>query len=691
MKYQKIDLPNNKWIICEKELNIDKPKQTYTFAFDTETFQYLDGNKLSSSALINQLKDVPIAEIRKRVTTRVWCWQIYDEYNGFFMTNDFYKFLNYICLCQYKFGWCYNAKFDFAQIDYKLLANGKSLWSEHKEDKNTKGQPWTYSSLHNDMGARYCYKLWIPYRRKGKQQNRHIRTHSVDFRDFMNLFAGGLKRVLEDLDVLDNENQPIRKLSMEYQDVDEFNLTENEINYCCNDVKGLYFAIKKYNDSIEEQSNGESHIFGKQTNIMTAGGFAKAELLRALYPNIETKKKRLKHFQKLHSITGAQDNFFRQNHLYRGGICLVNEMHRGILHKAKNNNFLNRYDVNSEYPYAMSIMPDLIGKIKKITINEWQNIDKTKYECILALSSITGELKKGYVPVWFDPFQKKYVNIINETGLHLIYERELNEYEQWYDLEYTIDYVLIIKKGKNVYKKFVDDNYKLKNDAKKIGNKGVTACSKLKLNSSYGKLAERIERNTGHYELNEETGAIHFVIDGQENDMTSCMNILLGALVTAIARIWILSHIREICGDNMINNFYYIDTDSIHTTAVYKNADAYSLGGFKLEAQCVAWKYIAPKTYIDIETLENDCVLKFEPHTKGINISAVLKDFKEQEKLTLNYIDKRFKYGEQFNCLTALNVKGGKALVPIYKYLARPELAPQGFVQTGIDNTLMEV
>ena len=37
--------------------------------------------------------------------------------------------------------------------------------------------------------------------------------------------------------------------------------------------------------------------------------------------------------------------------------------------------------------------------------------------------------------------------------------------------------------------------------------------TKLKLNSSYGKLAERIERVVGHYELNEETGAIHFVHD----------------------------------------------------------------------------------------------------------------------------------------------------------------------------------
>ena len=690
MKYQKITYPNNKWIICEKDLNIEKPKQTYTFTFDTETFLYLDGKKLSQNEVLEKLKGIDISEIRKRVTTNVWCWQIYDEYNGFFMTNDFYKFLNYICLCQYKFGWCYNAKFDFAQIDYKILAGKKDLWKPHNEDKASKGQPWTFSSIHNDMGARYCYKLWVPYKRKGKDQNRHTRTHSFDFRDFMNFFQGGLKRLLEDLDVEDNTGNKIRKLTMEYQAVDTNNLTDDEIDYCVNDVKGLYFAVKKFNESIEEQSNGECHIFGKDTNLMTAGGFAKSELLRTLYPDIETKKKRLKHFQKVHPITEEQDRYFRQNHLYRGGICLVNEIHRGIMYKEKNGHYLNRYDVNSEYPYAMSVMPDLIGKPQKISVTEWQNVDKSKYECILAFSSITGELKAGYIPVWFNPFQKKYVSIINETGIHLMFEREFEEYLKWYDLEYVIDYVIIIKKGDCIYKKFVEDNYKLKNEAGKAGNKSLKANAKLKLNSSYGKLAERIERNNGHYELNEETGAVHFITDGVETDESGAMNVIIGSLVTAIARIWILSHIREICGQNMINNFFYIDTDSIHTTATYEKADPYSLGGFKLEAQCKAWKYIAPKTYIDIEEIENGKVTKFEPHTKGINISAVLKDFNKQD-LTIEYIDKRFNYGEQFDCLTALNVKGGKALVPIYKYLARPELTPAGLVQTGLDNITMEI
>ena len=73
MKYQKITYPNNKWIICEKDLNIEKPKQTYTFAFDTETFLYLDGKKLSQNEVLEKLKGIDISEIKKRVNTNVWC------------------------------------------------------------------------------------------------------------------------------------------------------------------------------------------------------------------------------------------------------------------------------------------------------------------------------------------------------------------------------------------------------------------------------------------------------------------------------------------------------------------------------------------------------------------------------------------------------------------------------------------
>ena len=49
-------------------------------------------------------------------------------------------------------------------------------------------------------------------------------------------------------------------------------------------------------------------------------------------------------------------------------------------------------------------------------------------------------------------------------------------------------------------------------------------------------------------------------------------------------------------------------------------------------------------------------------------------------------LNEKFAFGKKFTCLQAMNVKGGKALVPVEKYLARPELAPKGFEDIYRDN-----
>lgn len=669
--YQQVYIKNDIWVVTEKDKNYLSPKRAITFAFDTETFVLFDNKIVKEKELISLLDGLELNEIRQIISTQVWAWQCYDEINGFFMTNDFYTWLYYICLCNYKFGWCYNAKFDFAQIDYKILVEDKQRWKQHAKDKNTKSQPWTYNSLHSDMGARYCYKLWIPYKRKGKKQNRHTMTHAVDFRDFMNIMAGGLARVLKSLDVKDNDGNNIRKLEMDYQNVDTNNFTVDELNYCCNDVKGLYFAVKKYNETLQEQSNNEDCIFGKDTNIMTAGGIAKRALLREIYPDIPSKK-RIKKYQKQHPITIEQDKFIRNNGLYRGGICLVNPKYQGKFI----NKTMYRFDVNSEYPFAMDSIHDLKGNAITKSFKEWLNMnqsEKSKFECVMILESVSGELKQNMIATWYDPFKKEYVKVIDERFTHLMFEREFKEMQNWYDIEYTCNTVLLWKRGKRIYSPFVQKYYELKNKAKKDENAGLTADSKLKLNSSYGKLAERIERENGIYCENEETGCVHFVRTEKEIDENSMLNVVIGALVTSVARIWILSHIREIC-PNVENDFIYIDTDSIHTFNNYEKANPYSLGGFKLEAVCQACKYIAPKTYIDIEKIENGKVIDFECHTKGVNLNSIAKDF--GNKPTVEYVNQRFEYGQTFVCLQAINVKGGKALIPVKKFLAREELRP---------------
>ena len=691
-KYAKVQLSGGVWVITEQGHDYLKPRKWCTFAIDTETQTYFDGKLLENKKLFKKVRNLNNEEKRKRLTNVTWAWQCYDEVNGFFMTNSFTEFLTYQCRAGLKFGWCYNSTFDFAQIDYEILATGKDKWTTHKHEKRgsgkgyNKGQARTYESIHNDMGARYAYKLWVPY----KHADRHEYVHAIEYRDFMKLVTGGLAKLLKDLEVEDNEGNPIRKLTMEYQNVNTVDPSENDIDYCMNDVKGLYFAIKKFNETIEEQSNGECHIFGKETNLMTAGGYAKHELLRSLYPNIKKKRARIKAYQKDHPITQAQDEYLRSNFLYRGGISYVNPLYKGkLLTSDLMGQTMKRYDVNSEYPYSMAQINDLIGKPYKKTLKEYYAMsqdEKQQYEAVFILKSVYGDVKENYLGLWYDPFKKDFVEHINETGTHLMFEREIIEMSKWYDdFEFSCEEVLLRKRGKKVYAPFVNENYELKAQAKKDKNATVGQATKLKLNSSYGKLAERLERIKGHYELSEETGAVHFVRDETEIEASSIMNVAIGALITCVARCYILSKIREVCGDEIKQKFVYIDTDSIHAFATYDKADAYTLGGLKLEATCEAVKYIAPKTYIDIERINKDGTIDydaFEVHSKGINLSAIVNDLKKKQKgkkhgrPTLALIDKKINYGEKYICLVAMNVRGGKVLIPTEKYLARWELSP---------------
>ena len=468
-KYITVTLPNGKWVITESGHDYLMPSKWHTFAFDTETQVYLDGKVMQPNKLLRRLRNLNNEAKRKRLANVTWAWQVYDEKNGFFMTNDFEQFLMYQCRAGLKFGWCYNSTFDFAQIDFEILANGKDKWKPHEHEERgsgkgyNKGQAWTYESIHNDMGARYAYKLWIPYR----HYDRHEYVHAVEYRDFMKLVTGGLRKLLADLDVVDLQGQPIRKLTMDYQAVNTDELSDSEIDYCCNDVKGLYFAIRKFNEEVERQSNSECHIFGNDTNLMTAGGFAKHELLRSLYPYLPNKKKRIKAFQKEHPLTMEQDEYIRKNHLYRGGISYVNPLYRGKLLKAEKMGCpMFRYDVNSEYPYAMSIIDDLVGKPIKKTSREYIKMsisERRKYEAVYVLTSVYGDVKNGYLGLWYDPFRKDFVEHINENGTHLMFERELLEMSEWYDnFTYSCDNVLLWKKGKKSYARFVNENYALK-------------------------------------------------------------------------------------------------------------------------------------------------------------------------------------------------------------------------------------
>ena len=647
-------------------------------ASDTETFTYIDGVKVSNDELLRLGKIHNQAFFRQHASVRVWAWQFSNGKN-FFVTNDFDEYIEFLCEHKVKAIWFYNAKFDFAQIDYQLLTHNPVYRLSTDEDGKQDG--YRYESLHNDKGGRYSLKLWTPYKAHGKGSrnvDRHEHVHSTTFYDFCNIFGGGLSSLLKEFDVKDFDGNAIRKSAMDYQGVNEYHLTENDLNYLKNDTCGLYHLIRIANDTLTELT-GYSICKGKP-DVMTAGGLAKKMLLRFLYPNTQEKYRKEK-FQKEHPLTLEQDSYLREHRLYNGGLCILNEYFAGRIITDK----MSRYDVNSEYPFIMSDMYDLYGDGVKMTEKQWEKIKhKDGYERIFVFEELHGRLKENKIPCFRNGYTGKFEKSINIEQTYLMFEEEVNELKEWYNLDYDLTYYIVFKKRKlDGYANFVHTFYELKNESKKNGQKAKTKFAKLLLNSSYGKLAERVARRITWREINAETGAVHLVSKNEnEVDESSMLSVVQGAYVTALARVWILSHIREICREDVLHKLIYCDTDSVHVLAEYDKADPYNLGGFKNEGEFNCCKYIAPKCYFDGKIDNEGRFSELEIHSKGLSIKLIEQEFKTPTGWkSVKEVDKRFSYGEKFQPLSGMNIKGGKALIPIEKYLAKPV---QGFFDSNI-------
>ena len=85
----------------------------------------------------------------------------------------------------------------------------------------------------------------------------------------------------------------------------------------------------------------------------------------------------------------------------------------------------------------------------------------------------------------------------------------------------------------------------------------------------------------------------------------------------------------------------------------------------------------------------------FEIHSKGVNVRAVLDSLKKKQKWkrhglpTLRLLDEKMAYGQKYVVLQAMNVKGGKVLIPTEKYIARPELASSCLVSVNGEGEML--
>lgn len=659
--------------------NMKKSFKASWCACDTETYTLIDGQKITTEEL-NKLalqSEHTTAWFREHATIDTYAWQIScGEHNS--ICNNFIEWLEKLCLHNIKVAWFYNAKFDFSQIDYAILTNN-TFKPYNKENKDAGFN--MYQSLHSNYGARYSYTIWF----KHENKNHKKVYHKIVIYDLMNIFTGGLAKLLKDLDIRDANGNELRKLEMDYQtNTDENgNYTQEAINYMIMDVKGLYYVVQKCHDYIKEKYN--MNLIPKP-DFMTAGGFAKRLLLETLY-NKGNYKENIQAFQKQYFMWLSLDIMFRTSGLYQGGKCIVNYKYQNQLI----NKPFARYDYNSHYPARMRESIALKGSCYHMDYDEYiKTYNNEKYVYILHIKKLRGYLKNGMIGVWYDYKYKKYTDspIIDETNQLLIFEFEFNEYKNYYDFDYEIDYVYAYEKQYDYnYQKYVDMVYAEKNEGKKTKNKVKEMFSKLGLNSAYGKFAQNPYNAVCHYEINADTGAVHLVTDGVEADEKSLMSVVQGALITARGRTELCKAIREYSITCPANDFYYCDTDSIHGN-FNVTADPYKIGELKLEANCKHGLFLAPKTYFEID--DNDII---EVHSKGVRpqqILNVLKRYnyidKDNKVLDLKGVCNVFKAGNKFQVLCAMNLKGGKGLIPLFKELCCIDNTRIDDIDTSYDN-----
>lgn len=614
---------------------------------DTETKLYYKNKLLTEEEAHDFYTKNGAKWCRMNIQVKAYAYMLSDG-NNFALFQNIEDFLLCCAMMLVKKVFWYNAKFDFSLFDYFFETDN---WKTSDELIETFGYDRkklpnkTYQSLNGDFGQRYQLRIWYRY----KNHSGNYKVHNFKMLDICNIYGGGLRKNLEDWKIVDKNNEEVRKLEMDYVNAS----IENDLQYMINDTKGLHLLAEKINQTIEEIS-GFSLFNG---DYITAGGLAKKSLLKFMFKANSTSEN-LKIFKEIFPMTIAEDTDFRKHKLYQGGKCLVSPYKIGKI--VKN---IYKYDINSMYPTQMRNMLYPLEKPKKVN-----KISNDKYKIyILKIKNIYGRLKENMIPVWYDTLTAEYKTEFFEQEEKYYWLEELQELENYYELIYNCVEILEYEgryfRGAEDY---VDHYYKIKKDSSGVIRNGA----KLFLNSAYGKIAQRIEREKCEYKLSED-GYIHLVKLGEEIDEKGMMSVVVGSRITALSRVLLMEYIRKICKNNPKKYFVYCDTDSVHALCEFKDTNEKELGKMKSEGIYEFGKYLAPKTYLLYHNIEEN-KYEYEVHCKGVNTNVVLK---EMEKCKDFYeASEKFKSGITYRCLTSLNCIGGKALIYIDKMLLNPKL-----------------
>lgn len=471
---------------------------------------------------------------KERGYTKVWLYAVCDkDANITDWGSSIEDFIKYIRTLYGKTIYFHNLKFDGQFILDYLLKNGFSYYEDlTKVDKG-------FSTLIGDMGE--FYSLDIKFC-KGKQ---------VHIYDSLKLLPFKVKKIAKDFGL------PIEKEKIDYSD---YTITPEKLRYVFNDVKIVAMALAKIKQEGMVKMTTASCAYTQFTSMKSE------QFLLGAFPILS-------------------NEFLEEwRNAYRGGRSQVNPIYQNkILHN------VNRFDINSMYPYIMREMQLPYG-------NPIECSEPGKYNFELYKILVEFSLKEDHLPSLLKKsalFGNEDSYYIDSDGIEVLWISSIDFelLQRNYNITFLrFEKIYGFRTSSLMFFDYIDKWY-----AKKQIDEGAPKIvDKLMLNSLYGKFGSNHEGQHKIPYIDEITMVVKFVKSEKQEMKKYYLPVAIA--VTSYAHLLLDNAIQE----TGVLNFVYCDTDSVHTLGSLNkaNIDSIKLGKFKHEGTELKAKYVRQKCYV---------------------------------------------------------------------------------------------
>lgn len=361
---------------------------------------------------------------------------------------------------------------------------------------------------------------------------------------------------------LKNMNVENKKLNYDYTKERYYDtkLSDEELAYCINDVKGLVQAIK-VKLRIEEDT--------LQTIPLTSTGYTRRDMRQAM--------KQFNYIQ-LHDMLPNIEVYKLLREAFRGGDTLANRWHSGDILEN-----ISSVDIVSSYPSSLLMNKYPMTRFIKEDVNDFNELIEDKEKALLfrvRFNNIdVNDMLQGHTYLSIDKCRNikggtiangriiradSLETTITDIDFNIINRRYVYDRMEILDL-YSSNYRLLPSMFRKVVKKYYDIKTKLKGSEEGTDDYLFYMKNKERLNSCYGMTCEDIGKDNIVFidgEFKEAELPLAELIE--KNNKKAFLNYAWGVWCTAHSRMRLADGIDIVTKHGkQYTNFVYSDTDSI--------------------------------------------------------------------------------------------------------------------------------